>query len=237
MINELEALYSSIHSGSMQSIVNGHETIDPLLNARENDTRFGITLLIPLGTSIASEISSIRDEIRKIEPGQYFYPASDLHVTVLDLQSAHESFQRDNERIEESIRLIEMAIPGIAQFDIDFRGIIFSNAGILLKGYYYNGLETIRTRIRERAAAEGITLQERYRSISAHATFVRFRSTLQNRRQLSAYVQKATGRAIGTMTVREMHLVIHDWYNRRKEVVGRFSLLQRPMKQTGDGKS
>ena len=155
MINELEALYSSIHSGSMQSIVNGHETIDPLLNARENDTRFGITLLIPLGTSIASEISSIRDEIRKIEPGQYFYPASDLHVTVLDLQSAHESFQRDNERIEESIRLIEMAISGIAQFDIDFRGIIFSNAGILLKGYYYNGLETIRTRIRERSGRGG----------------------------------------------------------------------------------
>ena len=234
MIDELESLYSAIHAGSVQNVISGNETIDHLLNAPEKDRRFGITLLIPLSDAIASSISPIRDDIRRIEPQQYFYTGPDLHITVLDLQRAHEGFQRDSDRLENCIRLIETVLPGIEPFEISFKGIILSSAGILIKGYYREGLQHLRTGVRNRAVERGITLRERYQSLSAHVTIVRFKSALLNRRRLTAYIQNNMHRPIGAMTVQEIHLVIHDWYNRRKEVVRRFSLPQRSIRETAD---
>ena len=145
-------------------------------------------------------------------------------ITILDLIGAHENFKRDNELIGKFVRFIEKSILGIAPFDISFKGIIVSSVGILAKGYYQEGLQEIRTRMRDIAATEGINFQERYQSISAHITFVRFKSAIRNRPALSSYIQKEYDREIGTMTVREIHLVIHDWYNRKKEELNRFTI-------------
>ena len=81
MLKKLETLYSTIHSENYQKIISGHEIIDPLLSAPEDDKRFGITMLIPIDSEIAKRICSIENEIRMIEPDQYFYPESDLHIT------------------------------------------------------------------------------------------------------------------------------------------------------------
>jgi len=224
MITKLETLYSSINSENLPKILSGQETTDPILRAPENDKRFGITLLIPIHGSTAKSLCSLENEIRAIEPDLYFYPESDLHITVLDLIAAHENFKRDNDLIQKFVRIIEKAVSDIPPFDISFKGIIASNAGILAKGYYRNGVQEIRSRMRAFAESEGINFRERYQTISAHVTIARFKSAIRNRQELSSHLHTKSDREIGIMTVNELRLVIHDWYNRRKEDIVRFAL-------------
>jgi hypothetical protein len=143
---------------------------------------------------------------------------------VLDLISARDDFNRSHAEIGKFIRLIQKTITGITQFRISFKGVILSGNGILVKGYYSRGLQDIRTMMREMAIADNIDFQERYQSISAHATIVRFKSTIQNWPRLRAFIKRESTRTVGAMTVRELHFVIHDWYNRKKEIVGTFVL-------------
>jgi hypothetical protein len=221
---KIESLYSSINSESHDKFNSGRYDVDPFLNAPETDQRLGITLLIPLSGALTHNFIALENDIHAIEPDQYFYPESDLHVTVLDLISARDDFKQSCADIGKFIRLIQKAVTGITPFRISFKGVILSGNGILVKGYYVRGLQDIRGRMREMAIANNIDFQERYQSISAHATIVRFKSTIKNWLRLRAFMKRERRCALGVMTVKELHLVIHDWYNRKKEVVGTFVL-------------
>jgi 2'-5' RNA ligase len=222
MVKQLETLYSQIHSENCAALSEGKHTIDPILQNSNADARLGISLLIKVAPMITDEISSIENEIKVMEPDQYYYPKADLHITVIDLIAAHEEFRRNDEQIEEFILLVKKAIKAVAPFELMFKGIILSSIGVLAKGYYTEGLQDIRNRIRCIASERGIRIQERYQSISAHTTFIRFSSMLKNHLRLISFVADNLNRKIGSMAVKELSLVIHDWYNRRKEVIKAF---------------
>jgi 2'-5' RNA ligase len=223
-IKDLDILYSKINSEGKVAIVDGQELVDPLLYNIGQDKRIGLTLLISIQGKITQDFKTLEEKIATIEQEQYFYPETDLHVTVLDLISAREDFTRDESVINQSIELIEKAVIGLAPFDIRFKGIIVSNGAILAKGYYSNGLPQLRDKIREIALERGFNLKERYQSISAHSTIVRFKSNLRNREQLLATVQNCYDLDIGVIRVRELELVIHNWYHSKKEMVRKFRL-------------
>lgn len=222
ILKELEALYSKIDSEGREAIQNSQEKIDPFLNNLEQDRRFGLTLLIKIPEKVTGSFRRIEEEIQKVEPEQYFYPEPDLHVTVVDLVSASAGFKRDEPLIGKSVQLIENAVKRVPPFTIRFQGIIISNAAILVKGYYRDGLQDLRNIMRKTAHEEGINLQERYQSISSHSTIVRYMSALQNRKKFLTVVQNYHELEMGTVLVNELELVIHDWYNRRKEVIKKF---------------
>ncbi len=220
----LEALYLRINAAGKEAILNRKENIDPVLNNLEQDQRFGLSLLITIKGKIVENFKFLMEEVKKTEPEQYFYPESDLHITILDLISANEGYQRDDYIIGRSVKIIEKAINGLPPFEIKFKGIIFSNAAILAKGYYDFELQLIRERMRKIALENDIDFKERYQSISAHSTIVRFNKSLQNREKLAAIIQKYNNFDIGFMKVNQLDLVVHDWYNRKKEGVGKFIL-------------
>lgn len=224
ILKELEALYSKINSEGREAIQNSQEKIDLFLNNLEQDRRFGLTLLIKIPKKITGSFRRIEEEIQKVEPEQYFYPETDLHLTVVDLVSASAGFKKDETLIGKSIQLMENAVKRVRPFTIRFQGIITSNAAVLVKGFYRDGLPDLRHQMRKIAHEEGINLQERYQSISAHSTMVRFKSAFQNRREFLTVVQNFHDLEIGTVLVNELELVIHDWYNRRKEVIKKFVL-------------
>lgn len=224
MINELETLYSNINSQGMEAILQNQEKIDPVLNNPEQDKRLGLTLLIHIRGEITGKFRLLIEKLRRIEPEQYFYPASDIHVTVLDLISAHKDFAREDPLVAQSIKLVQNAISGLTPFNINFRGIIPSNEAILAKGYYREGLQKLRDRMRELAHEQNIDLKERYQSISAHSTIVRFKSKLQNHEKLLALLQEYQDFHIGEFQVNELELVIHDWYNHRRQEIGKYRL-------------
>ena len=167
---------------------------------------------------------AIGNEIGSIEPGQYHYPAADLHVTVLDLIGAHETFRRDEAQIETFRSIVADAANDLVPFELLFGGIILSPTGVLAKGYYRDGLHTLRDRLRRISRKNNVDLQERYQSISAHVSLMRFSSPLENCSRLLRFIEKNAECTIGRMTVSTLTLVIHDWYNRRKEILGRFEL-------------
>ena len=222
--HQLEELYARIHAESCGSIINNGVQPDHFLRHPATDRRFGLTLLAAIDPAVAETMCATGEEIKAIEPEQYYYPATDLHVTVLDFIGAHEGFCCNTTHLQLFNSIIEEAVKGAASFEIEFRGVILSPAGILVKGYYRDGLSALRDLLRREARERHVDLQERYRSISAHVSLMRYRSILGNRAQLLRFMENNGERPIGRMTVRRCTLVIHDWYNRRRAVVGRFEL-------------
>lgn len=224
ILKELADLYSGIHSRGIAAIQNGEEQIDQALNQSEKDTRLGLTLQIGLNSGVTQEIGMIGKAIAKIAPLQYFYPAADLHVTVLDLISANREFKRDEAQIRQFITIIDRATCDLSPFMMVFKGLIVSNGAILIKGYYTWELRQLRGAIRQRVYQEGVEMKERYQSLSAHVTMIRFKSRLQNRAKLLEVIEGYRDWEIGSLRVDHLELVIHDWYNRKKEILHRFSL-------------
>jgi 2'-5' RNA ligase len=220
----LKNLYIQLNTEGNKAIRSCHELIDPALKYPGQDRRFGLTLLIPLKGTIARNLCQLSINIGTIEPEQYLYPQSDLHVTVLDLIGAHEGFEKEEKKIRKSVKVIKEAAHDLSPFEIKFKGLIATPAAILAKGYCDSSLQLLRRRIRERAAKEDFNLQERYETFSSHATIVRFGKKLKNREKLLAFIHENCDFEIGTTTVKEMHLVVHDWYNRRKEIIEMFTL-------------
>lgn len=224
LLKALVDLYGGIHSRGVVAIQNGQEQIDQALNQSPKDTRLGLTLQVGLNLELTREIEMIGKAIAKIAPGQYFYPAMDFHVTILDLIAANRDFTRDEAQIRQFITIIDRAIRNLSPFMMVFKGLIVSNGAILIKGYYTWELWQLRGTIRQLARDEGVKMKERYQSLSAHVTIARFKSHLQNRTKLMEVIEGYRDWELGSLRVDHLDLVIHDWYNRKKEILHRFIL-------------
>lgn len=220
----VKKLYQEIHEKGKKSILLKHEKVDLQIKNLTEDTRLGVTLLIHLNDEIKDKIKQMQDEIKEIEPNQYFYPIDDLHITILDIIGAKEGQQFDEIYLKKSHEVIQKIIQEKMQFHITLEGIIASDAGLLIKGFYEDTLQEIRDEIRDAFLKEQLMLEERYKTNSAHITFVRFSEELTNRNVLLEYIEKNKGREIGTLEVSKMEFVIHDWYNTKEKTIGTYDL-------------
>jgi 2'-5' RNA ligase len=207
-----------------EAILNKQEEVDPILNHLEQDNRLGLTLLISLQCKITEKIGIVQEKIAKIEPTQYFYPASDIHMTILDIISASSDYERDEAQIKKLISIIERVIIKLPSFTIRFQGLAVSKGAILIKGYYNQELQQLRSKIRRIVTEEGIDFKERYQSLSAHVTIARFKTILNNREKLLELIEEYRDLEIGSVTINELDLVVHDWYNAKKEIIYKFVL-------------
>lgn len=219
------SLYDSIYDKSIPDIGSGNVGIDRQLSGAMQDGRMGVSLILPI-RSIAQPYGELVSSLSGIEPGQYYYPARDLHVTIFDFIQGTETYVRDPER-EKSFALISReALKGLQAFPIAFKGIVFSNAAGLIQGYDDNILIGIRSRIRLLLEESGIRNDERYESESAHITFTRFVDRLSNAKGLRGFIDDNRDTDLGLETIREIELVEHDWYNHEstKRIIERFSI-------------
>lgn len=60
--------------------------LDPLIDSA-TDSRFGITLLLRPSDSAKKAIQGFLHQLQVIDPFQYYYPSSDLHITVMAIIS------------------------------------------------------------------------------------------------------------------------------------------------------
>ena len=88
---DLETHYYQLFTESSKAILDKNYVIDTTIDA-ENDNRFGITLLIRPPESIKNKIQSFLNELKKDDPTQYYYPNSDMHITVLSIISCYDGF-------------------------------------------------------------------------------------------------------------------------------------------------
>lgn len=189
---------------------------DPHLLHPEWDTRMALALVIRPAPHLAHRMAGHLEPLRQLAPELYHYPASDFHVTVLDLLRGKPG-RTLPPNWREYARCIRSCAGEVSPFGLEFSGLCASDSAILMKGYYQEGLEQLRQRVREALAAHGLPLEERYKTISAHVTVARIPTRLHHPAELLDWMDQNVD--FGQMMVEQVELVFHNWYDSRKQVL------------------
>ena len=105
----LEHHYKKLYNESINKISSDNYEIDHLIDSNK-DKRFGLTLLVRPSIEIKKEIQKFLNKIKEIEPDQYYYPNSDIHITVMSIISCYEGFDMTKIDMPKYIELIEKCL-------------------------------------------------------------------------------------------------------------------------------
>ena len=78
----LKEHYRKLYSESIDKISSDKYEIDNLIDSTL-DQRFGITLLIRPSDQVKNNIQELLNKLKIVEPKQYYYPNSDIHITTM----------------------------------------------------------------------------------------------------------------------------------------------------------
>lgn len=221
--------YRSLWSEARPLLTAGQLELDAMLSAPEKDFRRGITLLTRPTGEVPLRVQHFLQEMAGLEPTQYYYPASDLHVTVLSIVSCVEGFTLGSICPEEYAAVVQKALEQLPPFAIRFRGVTASAAGILLQGFPVGkGLEVLRENLRCLFRNSGLlqSIDQRYAIQTAHSTVIRFQEPLRNPAAFLQKLEEYRTADFESFSVRTLELVYNDWYQRQEHthVLGAFNL-------------
>ncbi|MGL1957985.1 MAG: hypothetical protein OCD00_11790 [Colwellia sp.] len=80
-MSDLKNFYSQMWIDSIDKFKSNRCEVDSLINDPK-DMRRGITILSYFNNSVGVEISNFLEELKIIEPDQYYYPKNELHLTI-----------------------------------------------------------------------------------------------------------------------------------------------------------
>lgn len=213
--------YNTLFKTSSELILSENYSIDSKINDN-SDQRFGITLLIRPNDEIKNNIQAFLKEIKKTEPEQYYYPNSDIHITVLAIISCAEDFTLNQFSMSECVEIIEKSLVDINKIEIEYQGVTLSPSAIMIQGFPSDdSLNTFRNKLRENFKNSSLrqSMDSRYTITAAHSTVMRFQNKLQNPKKLVEIVEKFRNYNFGKFTVDKIELVFNDWYQRKKNTV------------------
>ena len=171
---QLDDLYASIRAKGMDAFLAGG-AVDDWLNHPDADTRMAVALVIRPAEAVRQRIRCTLDRLQADFPELYCYPASDLHITVLDILRGRPGLEKPSPALlaQYNACLCSAAVQ-LPAFSIQFRGLTLSDGAIMVKGYDDGGLEALRSSLRPALRAAGLPLEERYETFSCHITAARF---------------------------------------------------------------
>ena len=193
---------------------------DQLIDSNE-DKRLGITLLLRPNSSVNKNIQKALSEIRSVEPDQYYYPDTDLHVTVMSIISCYDGFNLNQIRIDDYVDTIKKSLNGLRRFKIEFKGITASPSCLMVQGFLKdNTLNLIRDNLRGNFKNTNLvqSLDKRYTIHTAHSTIVRLKQALTNKEEFLNKVNEFRDFYFGSFEVNTLELVYNDWYHRKDRV-------------------
>ena len=217
---ELIHIYDKLYQDATEKVQSDQYELDGMIDSSA-DTRFGITLIIKPDRHVIERIQEFLTTLRAIEPDQYYYPSSDIHVTFLPIIPCHENFDMNQFALQDYIDLIRAHLSMGDQFELHFEGITASSSCIMIQGFFKNHvLSDLRDKLRKAFAASSLhqNIDQRYVVRTAHATVVRFRKPLVAKEQLLEVLNSYRQQNFGTMIVKEIDLVFNDWYLKEKSV-------------------
>ena len=132
---DLDRHYTNLYNGSIRKIAENDYSVDTRIS---DDKRRGITLLIRPSCAVKEKILKFLNDVRCLEPNQYYYPVSDMHITVLSIISCYEGFDISQIPLFEYEKAVEKSISSIPPFKMDFNGITASPSCIMIQGYPEN---------------------------------------------------------------------------------------------------
>lgn len=158
------------------------EIIDEELKAElarpGSDRRFGVNVVAYPPARVLETIWAIQRDVRLTEPRQFFYPAANLHLTVIELASggderdADELFRQTRVMVGDAVR--ELRAPRLSR-----AGLRPDPKACSLSFTSFEGLEELRDSLTERLTRNGLLVEPRYRAPTAHVTFLRYLEPLR----------------------------------------------------------
>jgi len=212
--------YSKLYQDSVQKIISDEYTIDNLIDSF-SDNRRGITLLIRTNNLIKKNIQGFISDLRQIDPEQYYYPNSDIHVTVMSIISCYNGFDLTNICVSNYIDLIEKSIKSQRNIVINFKGVTVSPSCIMIQGFLCdNTLNAIRDNLRINFKNSDLqqSIDIRYSIQTAHSTIVRFRKRFTKKDDYLKIIDSYRDYDFGTLSTDTIELVYNDWYQRKEFV-------------------
>lgn len=201
----------------MDKISSDQYVIDELIDSKK-DQRSGITLLVRPPQKVKKEIQEFLNQLRAIEPDQYYYPDTDMHITIMSIISCYDGFDIDKIDIAEYIDIVTQCLSEAQNIRIEFRGLTASDSCIMLQGFMNNdGLNEIRDKLRKAFKSSNLeqSLDKRYAIQTAHSTVVRFRKPLKKKEEFLKKVNDFVDHGFGIFDVQVIELVHNDWYQRK----------------------
>jgi hypothetical protein len=217
---DLAKHYDGLYLDAVRKIKSGEYQTDNLIDSL-SDNRFGITLLIRPNNQVKAKIVEFLKDLNVIEPGQYYYPKSDIHITVMSIISCYSGFDLSRISVEDYVALIEKSINGYKPFEIEFRGITASPSCVMIQGFLKDDTlneirDTLRVNFRNTNLEQSI--DKRYSIQIAHSTVVRFRKELERKDDFINVLDRYRNFNFGTFCVDSLELVYNDWYQRKEKV-------------------
>ncbi len=208
--------YNELYTSSISQIASGKGIFDTLIDS-DNDRRRGITLLIRPSLDVKQRITSFLEEMRLIDPDQYYYPESDMHITLLSIISCYDGFDISSICIPDYSELIRKVISQTGRFSIRFKGITASPSCVMIQGFPENdNLNQFRERIRSSFNGSNLSnsIDTRYKLQTAHSTVIRFKNKLTNTQKYLKQLDAYRNHDFGSFEVNSLELVFNDWYQR-----------------------
>jgi 2'-5' RNA ligase len=217
----LQEHYDQLYKNSAAAILEGKYTVDNRI-ADTSDSRFGITLLIRPTDEIKAKIQLFLKELREVDSKQYYYPDTDIHITLMSIISCYEGFTLNKINIKEYIELIQKSLIDLDKIEIKLKGITASSSALMIQGFPTDeSMHNLREKLRENFKKSTLeqSIDSRYTIATAHLTVVRFQEKLENPEKLIAVLEKFRDFDFGEFKVNKLELVYNDWYQRKKNTI------------------
>jgi 2'-5' RNA ligase len=212
-----QKIYDDLWSQTLPLFLKDQYETDPLITD-PNDLRRGLTLRAGLSEEVIVKIEDFTERLRSIIPGQYFIPASDLHLTILAIVGCHADFHHDAALDQSYIETISKCIRDLPRPRIKFSGITASSSCLLLQGYPENSsLAELRNRLRETFKASTLpnSMDSRYSIKTAHVTIMRFQKPQSSLSDFIQFITENKNRDFGSQGIDRLELVSNDWYHKK----------------------
>ncbi|MHA6248062.1 2'-5' RNA ligase family protein [Pontibacter sp. CAU 1760] len=212
--------YDALYQAAVQKIAAGRYQLDTQIRS-PHDKRRGITLVARPSQEVKNRIQLFLNELKAIEPVQYYYPDSDIHITVMSIISNYEGFVLNQISVPDYVALVNQSIHTYRKFKIHFRGITASDSSVMVQGFLENSaLDAIRYSLRTnfRSSTLQQSIDKRYTIQTAHATVVRFQNEFRHPVQFLQLLEDWRTHDFGTFEVDALELVYNDWYQRAELV-------------------
>lgn len=221
---QLQQHYDSLWQQSLSGFEQHQFETDAYLATtnRPADSRYGLTLLARPSLQVQQQIQRSMASLMQLEPHQYYYPASDLHLTILSLISCYAGFALSQIDTAAYLQLVQQAITNTGPLRLHFRGITASPSCVLVQGFFAdNQLNKLRQQLRlafQQSALQH-SIDQRYSLQTAHMTVVRFQQQPSKPEPFFNSIKALRQQDFGSCLIEELELVGNDWYQRQENTV------------------
>jgi 2'-5' RNA ligase len=180
-MDEQAAFLARIHdhrANGAQALLDSGVEPDPILiqelRTPGADQRHGVNLIVRPPPPVIGCIQALQERLRAREPDQYFYPADDLHLTLIEICSS-----RPQAEVERLAAAVAQVLPDLLEsapcallvhplLGYDRRACVLHFLPI------GQALQSLRRHLVNQLAAHAVSVAPRYAPQSAHVTIMRY---------------------------------------------------------------